>query len=174
MKLVLALLLSLFLFFKGAAQEIVWNKHCKLDWSDFRGQIPEDRGFKEAVSKIRIVMEGNVYEGEVPDVKINAYFIPKNSWTTVNSLETLKHEQLHFDIAEIFAREIRKEFDSLVKRKISDFEIYTKSYNLYLSEYEKYQKLYDSEVYFNKEKQAKWECDVVEKLKKLKDFKIKE
>lgn len=41
---------------------------------------------------------------------IVAQFIPKKSWTkSKNRLILLEHEQLHFDIAEIVCKKVKKE-----------------------------------------------------------------
>lgn len=168
MRFILIILLSLFFF---TDDPIIWEEDSRLEWVNFKGKVPENRGLKVALSRVEIVMEGNAYENEVPDIEINAYFMENKSWTTVNDCETLEHEQLHFDIAELYARKIRKKVDSLVINDVTDFSIYTSIYKTYLLEHRKFQKLYDSEVYFNDGKQIFWINKVRDELKALNKFK---
>ena len=82
----------------------------------------------------------------------------------------LNHEQLHFDIAELFARKLRKELEKPRFTTASTEEIFSAvaSFNM---ELDKMQKRYDNETnhYRNKKKQKKWEIYVGEELAKLTD-----
>ncbi len=49
-------------------------------------------------------------DGKIPVLSIGAYFFPEKSWIQEGycTPEILAHERLHFDITELFAREMRK------------------------------------------------------------------
>ncbi|GAB5401619.1 MAG: hypothetical protein Aureis2KO_32040 [Aureisphaera sp.] len=173
MNIVKVILLSTILLIFNPEKK-VWDESNKLEWSDFKGEVPQERGLKIANSYINIEIEGEVYKGEIPNLKIVPYFLKNESWTTVSDKITLNHEQLHFDISELYARRMRKSFDSLVYSKTVDFEIYESCYvNLY-SQYLESQRLYDSETYFNEEIQMMWKDSILKELNKLNDFKMGE
>ena len=77
---------------------------------------------------------------------------------------------MHFDIAEIFTRKIRKAFDSLNIKKIKDYQIYDNIYIFYGNKCETYQKLYDNQVYFNNFQQQQWIKKVGLELARLKKY----
>ncbi len=147
-----------------------WRSDTKLNWSNFRGVAPLDRGLKTAVTSVQIEIDGEFFEGEIPTVNVLTYFLPEKSWTIVNDSMTLRHEQLHFDIAELYARKIRKEFKILNNNGVLDFEIYEQKYLEYIERHNRTQMEYDNKVYFNHEKQEKWVNDVANELKKLQEY----
>ena len=82
-----------------------------------------------------------------------------------------KHEQGHFDIAEIFARKLNKEITMFLtksKRHEELNNIYTKVMN----EKRDTQQLYDEETNhsINKSQQAAWNKKIEEMLEELKDY----
>ena len=89
------------------AERISWNEHVKLSWSDFQGRPSAHDAF-HAQAHCELDA-GFTFDGATADINVTAYFLPKASWTiiTTDSL-LLDHEQLHFTIAELFARKLRK------------------------------------------------------------------
>ena len=80
----------------------------------------------------------------------------------------LVHEQLHFDISELFARKMRKQlskkhFTKRVKSEINAI------YESILKELSDFQNLYDAETNFsrNKEQQLFWNRKIQEALKEI-------
>lgn len=71
-----------------------------LSWSDFKGK-PEKGALATTCSGI--VIEGN---------KTVAIFYPYESGTLTNDVAALRHEQLHFDITQMYARKIKYGSDS--------------------------------------------------------------
>ena len=107
-----------------------------LSWSDFQGVVdPNTFGRAKTSYKIDIIPE-NVKVDEQDRIQgfealtVDARFYKKQSWTTVpiNDTIVLGHEQIHFHIAEIFARKIRKKFINLQKNKEARFAVYSESY----------------------------------------------
>ena len=92
------------------------------------------------------------------------------SWTKTNDKIALQHEQLHFDIAEVYARKIRKAFDSLNIKKCKTEYIYNGIYIRLGKACEEYQDKYDSEVYFDSIQQKKWGSKVTLELERLKKY----
>jgi predicted secreted Zn-dependent protease len=81
--------------------------------------------------------------------------------------ELLRHEQLHFDIFELYARKIRKYLSEYSNPQGMEQQM-KKAVNLLIAEQEKVNLQYDTESVHstNKPMQKKWESKVTEELKK--------
>lgn len=100
-------------------QFISWDKNRPLTWDDFKGEPDASSPHSaETVTKLESAWEGEGVKGgvKVTSVSSTAFFNSSQSWVKEGqkSDDLLKHEQGHFDIAEIFAREKKKEMDKLV------------------------------------------------------------
>ncbi|WP_034061964.1 DUF922 domain-containing protein [Lacinutrix jangbogonensis] len=133
---------------------ISWKPTLKLSWLDFQGEVsPDVYGKANTSYKIEIVPadvlvdeQDNIQDYE--KLTVDARFYKKQSWTTVLVSDTivLNHEQLHFDIAELFARKVRKRFRELQKEKEARFSVYSKEYGVLWRACRKYQKQFDFET----------------------------
>jgi hypothetical protein len=102
---------------------ISWSKDYSLEWSDFKAQ-PNSSSFEDSSSYIKFhqtwTVHSDISEGEIyfliDDIKLSAQFLRHLSWVRgkQDSLELLKHEQGHFDLAEslrpIITEKIQNEF----------------------------------------------------------------
>ena len=92
-----------------SASDLKWQQHPKLSWGDFRGQPPEHVAFPSALSntgfKFQLMCGGGML-----DVDAYAFFSSGGSWVKPGqkTAELLKHEQGHFDMAEVYALRLRK------------------------------------------------------------------
>lgn len=150
--------------------KILWSATKKLTWDDFKGIADTTDAFTGAMTYSEIKIDESHLENKIPVYKIGCYFIKNKSWRITNDAYSLSHEQLHFDIAELFARKMRKAYDSLNKKRIVNVEPYENIFNLYGNRLEKYQNLYDNEVYFNEKKQAYWGNKIASDLVKYKKW----
>ncbi|SDQ94004.1 DUF922 domain-containing protein [Flagellimonas zhangzhouensis] len=163
-----------FLSFVGFAQEIeegvAWGEMKRLTWNDFKGKVPVGVGpAATTASGISYSYSANLLHHEVKlDFEVNAYFYPNESWYKPEECtdNTLAHEQLHFDISELFARKMRNKlertsFSDDVKAEIR------KIYKDILNELQDYQERYDWETNFsrNREKQLEWNQKIAKALK---------
>ena len=164
----------LFLGFSGWGQDIdesiLWSAERRLTWADFKGKIPPAADpAATTASGISYKYSANLIHHEVHlDFEVSAFFYPNESWYKPEICDdlTLSHEQLHFDIAELFARKMREKlsrtsFSDNVKAEIR--EIYQNT----LEDLKKYQERYDWETNFsrNREKQLEWNKKIAEALK---------
>jgi len=99
------------------------------------------------------------------------YFNTSGSWSNVNDEYILGHEQLHFDIGELFVRKLRKklmEDPSVLDTSDRLNKLFKKYFNLCVAE----QRKYDNETNHSiiKSKQIYWEKKVVSELNKLNDY----
>ena len=169
------ILFFLFLSFLGFGQEIEegipWSTDRRLTWEDFKGKIPPAADpAATTASGISYKYSANLIHHEVHlDFEVGAFFYPNESWYKPSVCDdlVLSHEQLHFDITELFARKMR---DKLNRTSFSDnvkAEI-RKIYKDILVELKDYQELYDWETNFsrNKEKQLEWNKKIAAALEK--------
>ncbi len=148
---------------------ISWSSDYSLKWTDFQG-IPDMNYAGDALTSAIIIYEVNAVENDEKfDFKVNCFFDKKKSWVKKNKSSDylLKHEQLHFDIAEIYSRKMQKQFnehhftfDNLKKDA-------WKIYDHLTDEWSKEEKLYDKETNHSKntEKQKEWNLKVEKLLK---------
>lgn len=155
-----------------AAQDtIYWSPHYKLKWEDFKGR-PDSTSKYRAIgnSGIRYRLSSNE---DSFTTKVLCYFIKSKSWTTnTNSSTLLLHEQGHFDIAELFARKLRKAFADYQFNYQTFKKDIDQLFELINQERDKMDILYDKETNFsqNKPNQLLWNKKIKTELDKLKKY----
>lgn len=105
---------------------IPWSRTTFLRWSDFKAES-NPAVFEDAHStvKYRITWTvnseniGSHIQFFIEDIKLIAEFFPELSWVRriYATSELLKHEQGHFDLAELLRTEITKKISSAVHSK---------------------------------------------------------
>lgn len=142
-------------------ETISWSER-RLTWEDFKEEPPlSDRVAATTASGISYQFStSETRNGYTVDFEISTHFYPNKSWYKPELCDEviLSHEQLHFDISELFARKLRKELTTAsfthenVKRKIK--VLYNQN-NAALSDF---QNKYDTETNFsrNREQQLIW------------------
>ncbi len=150
---------------------ILWSPEVKLTWLDFKAKPPSvTRAAATTASGISYQFS-TIYEGNVMqvDFTVEAHFYPDKSWYKKELCDDviLSHEQLHFDISELFARKMRAQlsstkFTSNIKREIQ------KIYKTTLQELNDFQNTYDNETNFsrNLEAQLRWNVKIKKELAK--------
>ncbi len=166
------------MFFVGKAQErFTWSSN-KLTWEDFRGIPDSSSPFKANVNS------GFSYKWSVKAVngkpefvyEVKSYFYPEESWVKDKkaSQQLLAHEQLHFDISELYARKMRKALASF-QPSASITQIKSSLNKIHRSierERVKTQELYDRETNHGMipVAQEKWQKFIDIGLEKLSDY----
>lgn len=167
------LITGLCLFGLGPQQEletISWSER-KLTWEDFKGEPPQsDRVAATTASGIsyRFTTLSNTSKHLKVNFEISTHFYPNESWYKPELCDDiiLGHEQLHFDITELFARKLRKEFSQAtfdhtnIKSKVKSI------YNKNNKELSAFQNRYDAETNFsrNRKNQRIWNLKIKEAL----------
>ncbi|ARV05540.1 hypothetical protein BTO04_01985 [Polaribacter sp. SA4-10] len=154
---------------------IIWTTYRKLNWQDFKSKEKRKNiGVAQTGASIEIKPFRN--KNKKYDYKVLSKFYKNKSWTQTKSLSILKHEQLHFDIAELYARKMRKEI-ALVKsdRKIVKESDYRRIHRKFFKEYLAFQNKYDLETEYSLSTkiQKKWEGFILVELEKLADYTLK-
>ncbi|HTL09963.1 MAG TPA: hypothetical protein VL307_16930 [Chitinophagaceae bacterium] len=156
--------------FSQSQDTIYWSASYKLKWEDFQGKADSSSQFG-AISYPGIKYFLSANEDSF-NVKVICFFIKSKSWVRVYSTIGLIHEQGHFDIAELFARKLRKSFAeykfnySTIGRDINQLFLTNKK------ERAKMDTLYDKETDFsrNRQKQQLGSKKIKEELDKLKKY----
>ncbi len=177
------LLLSLFLFGKGEECShnfhanntekvyLEWKKGSPLSWRNFRHK----KNVKSNISALTASAIEYSYECCGSDMKssVRAVFIPEDSWVNVKNKNDyiLAHEQLHFDITELYARKFRMLLDNY-KLGCNDVRIFNRLADSINDEWRKVQMQYDAETNhsLNKSDQIKWDKKIKIELEKLKAY----
>lgn len=149
--------------------EIKWSSGVKLKWDDFKGK-PDSGSSYKAMTTTTIRTIPNEFNDEVVDYDFVCLFDKKDSWKKIETDALLKHEQLHFDIAELATRNLRKEFSE--HRFVS-----LKGVNAHLKKVfanavamrKKMGQEYDADTKHGtvEEEQRKWEVKIAGELKQL-------
>lgn len=164
-------LIILFLFcilpcqFSCAQQEdegIPWSTDWRLRWEDFQGAVPDDASAAATTASGISYSYQAEWEGR-GEVRVafvvEAHFYPQESWyrPEVCNDHILGHEQLHFDIAEVFARKLRRRLESKTYTKNIKAEV-RRVYQQTVRELSKFQNQYDRETDYsrNRENQLLW------------------
>lgn len=148
-----------------------WSEDRKLTWADFKGRAKK-ASLNEALTDSGMSIELEC-DGTTSRAVVKCFFNPSKSWTKSNDSDyLLAHEQLHFDITELFVRKLRKQllvFGNDCKKLNDHIEAY---YNKNYREFVRYQDEYDRESKhsLDKEKQAYWEKKVAKELAELQPF----
>jgi hypothetical protein len=155
------------------AELLEWNEHYNLVWDDFQGKVTSET-FGDAGTAVQIKAKPFKIGKEIY-YDVVAYFNREKSWAREQSQSLLAHEQLHFDIAELYARKIRKKISSLSDAGTDDVKIFNDAIKKILLESNDADAQYDRETLHGAipKRQAEWEKKVAEEMKQLQDFKKK-
>ena len=150
---------------KAQDNAVEWTPEIELKWSDFNG-TPNEKSIIAAVTASGISYTFNAMEREgyyEVDYSINTFFYPAQSWYRPQMCDelVLSHENLHFDITELYARKMRKEMDQTrftenVREEIKAI------YHKILKELAGFQDRYDTETDFsrNRTAQLRWNQEI--------------
>lgn len=167
----------IFVLIQPIEESMLWEESYKLKWSDFKGQ-PKNNIDAAAltVSGITLDISAKTTETKLIEftVIVEARFYHDQSWyrKEMASPFILAHEQLHFDITELYARKFRYQIDKTtfsihIKKEM---EKLNKAINTELKDMqEKYDR--DSNFSRNVETQRKWQKYIRTELKNLSKYK---
>lgn len=95
---------------------ILWSAKYKLKWEDFQGPIKSQRKPREQCATKSVIRISTIVDEHALHCAVRSEFLKNESWAIEGlSPELLSHEQLHFDITEMYARMLRKEIEGLLK-----------------------------------------------------------
>ena len=137
---------------------IYWHPDHRLTWDDFRGK-PNRGGYTVALTSSGIGMAYRSDRSGTPVIEVYCFFYCKNSWVKDDGRTDyiLKHEQMHFDITELYARKLRQRIEQMPV-KTRTWPAVQKLYTQINRECDARQTRYDGETHhgIDQIKQAEW------------------
>lgn len=155
-----------------ANTKLFWDEDSNLNWADFqnvRRSSDDDAAMSSIAIESRCVVEKN---GAF--IRVRASFDPTKSWVKYDCKTSyiLNHEQMHYNIVEIYARKLRKAIaETEFNRKT-----FTKDFNILFdsiaAEHEAFQDRYDDETGHSilQARQNAWNDIIVNELESLEDY----
>lgn len=102
---------------KSCTDTIYWTRARRLLPGDFTGAPVEHlNGYYVRMAESAVGFSYRLrFKEKLPKIESFAYFIKSQSWMVDSSMQIIAHEQGHFDIEEIYA----KQFEQIVNKKSS-------------------------------------------------------
>lgn len=174
---IISLLVALLFTHSVNAQLILWSRERPLIWDDFKGKKPQHKRKRSIATTNSMVWHKMSKEGDSIVVNVAAMFNTEKSWKKNVRLSTyvLKHEQIHFDIAELYARKLRKSIAEYTLRYGYDafaaHELH-KMFEHNRAQRRRCQRRYDRQTNHSRrrEEQEKWNADIARKLNELNTY----
>lgn len=153
---------------------VCWDYNRKLSWDDFMGNpdtLETIVGKATAVTVAKISCVSFIDQG-MPNFVVENCFMKTSSWVNHQNEASLQHEQLHFDIAELYARKIRKGIYELRNQGLREMAAYSSLINKLLQERNLRDEAYDYETAHSllAEKQSEWNKKIAKELEELKKY----
>ena len=151
-----------------------WSSARALTWEDYKGRVPaaDPDGAHTAYS----LFSAARCVRRTFDFRVVAAVLPAQSWVKpavvadrTRSRTTLRHEQTHFDLSEVYARRMRRYFAELYEPCLkSEVELDALAQKFVVQEADA-QKLYDQETNHGllATKQTAWNNEVAKELESL-------
>lgn len=96
----------------AAAEQITWSPDRRLAWEDFKA-APDSLNPHHAVTAANLAVDATCAANKFT-YKVKCVFLATESWSkNKQSEKLLQHEQLHFDLTEVHARQLRKKLQTL-------------------------------------------------------------
>jgi hypothetical protein len=159
------------MFSQEGDSSIYWGTR-KINWKDFRGSPPEEKG--DEVARIASGPTCKYYrKGDSVYYDIYCSMDKFNSWSVTDLEYDLVHEIGHFNISEIVTREIRAYFVNLASKKISSWQDIKSSVDSLVDQrLIAFQNLYDAETDYGSDttKQKEWNQKIIRTLSSMKSY----
>lgn len=179
-KLAITAACTIIFIFQGRAQQanpdlskyIQWNELYALKWTDFKGKPGED-AIGDAGTAVAIKAKPYMIHRKI-HYDVYALFNKDASWYRDQSPALLAHEQLHFDIAELYARKTRKKIMEMAQAGVKDLHTYNSAIQKILNESNRIDQQYDLETLHGAitNKQQEWKQKIKSELLALKAYKV--
>ena len=152
---------------------IQWRQDLQLRWSDFQAPTKDFRGFAIATASCGFVYDLDWHDGEW-QINVSVFFYCHESWQNNNYHieDVLTHEDLHFDICEVFGRKFYKGVVELREEGNATRRAIWYLYDRLQEEYDEYQDIYDDDTgnSTNGGEQRRWERNIKQMLDDLSDY----
>ena len=166
---------SLIAFSQGLSNDTIhWIYYRRLAWSDFKGDTIDLPGMSGQALIVVLAKYRKINLFLPTSTSVVTVFDRKNSWTNNVSKtdQTLKYYQVMFDLYEVYARKLRKEFKN-TKFGLDPDKVFQDKYNSALTSLNDRNKQYMKETKMgtNMDLINKWDNIIQTELKELTDYK---
>lgn len=148
---------------------LYWNKNRMLTWNDFQA-MPDSTSIGGAATYSGFITKSRYTSDTSVSIIISAVFYKKESWqkTQYQTVRSLKHEQGHFDITEVYARKATIAFKAYKLNRNTVSADVNRVFNSFVSQKDSVQYLYDKETdnHRNLKQQKIWDKMIASWLKK--------
>lgn len=155
---------------KRMAQDtLVWKSDSMLTKEDFKAK----HGGSNAGSTSSFIYLYPKEKNATVNFIVEAIFLKSKSFLKEESPYIIKHEQLHFDISELYARKLRKAIADKDFKKVNKIvDVIQQLYNKITSEWQREEAKYDNDTEhgMNAAKQQVWNENIAKQLKELEQF----
>lgn len=155
-----------------AAEQLAWSPSRRLSWEDFKGN-PDSLDTHHAMTAANLAVDAKC-NGTKFNYTVRCVFLPTESWSKNKKSERLlQHEQMHFDLTEVHARQLRKKLQALgsscsnVQSKLN--ETVSAAFAEWKAEQRKFDHLSDHGL--RADVSQAWASDIEIRLKKLERYK---
>ncbi len=176
MKLAFACILLVLFVKEEPSERFTYQERPVLNWQDFKGVPPKNAIYLASVnSSLGYTFTSKITNGKTSiSVLVESYFYPQLSWKNKrdeNNQSLLKHEQLHWDITELYARKLRAAFKKYLPQNNPKKEV-DFIFRKFEKERQIAQKTYDRETRHGTviELQIQWENKIKEELFKTSEY----
>ncbi|NJC27021.1 DUF922 domain-containing protein [Neolewinella antarctica] len=150
---------------------VYWSAERRLGYRNFRGDTLE-RPFQAATStNITYALSAVTRFGKYR-LRVQSYFDPRLSYFKHGRQDStvLVHEQVHFDITELYARKFRRyASETTFNRPTVQAEL-ERHFASLIPDWQREQDRYDSQVYANRSLQPGWTIGIAAQLDSLVDY----
>ncbi|WP_299821685.1 DUF922 domain-containing protein [uncultured Pontibacter sp.] len=155
-----------------STEKLTWSDSRRLTWDDFKG-APESENPHHALTAANLAVDAKCSSNSFTyDVK--CVFLPEQSWSkNKKSASLLGHEQLHFDLTEVHARQLRKKLKELGSSCSNLKGNLSTTVNDAFKAWKAEQDLFDKSCShgLNKAEEAAWAENINHRLAKLEAYK---
>jgi hypothetical protein len=151
---------------------IYWDKDSPLEWPDFEGE-PDKNNPLYAETYYELHLKP-LYKNGTYKYKVINRFITTKSWKKDTSKALLAHEQLHFDIAELYARKMREKITRIESSNETDPDKIIDVFQDQFKAMTNYQQQYDKDTNhgLKTKEQQQWERKVKNQLATTRKFEV--
>jgi len=153
-------------------EDIFWSANRKLTWDDFQASVDTTMPKIAALTYSSIIYRRRCEDKQLKS-SIQAVFKKKRSWVKPNMRTDyhLDHEQLHFDITELYARKLRGALEKYVFDCGQVLE-FNRVVSVVLKEWKNMEHKYDIETIYSQDMtmQSEWYVYIHLKLNDCRDY----
>ena len=150
-------------------EQITWSVDRRLTWEDFKAE-PDDANPHHALTAANLAVNASCKKNHFT-YTVTCVFLPGQSWSKRKSSDKLlAHEQLHFDLTEVHARQLRHDLQQVncSNHKVKLSQVVNAAFKRWKEEQSRFDEA--SRHGLDKEEQEVWAHSIATRLKKLEAY----